>query len=145
MSASQNTTVCYASRIFSEFQQTIISKHAPVATKYRPKANNHAVIEQSLEYIRQNLTAELTLETLAAAANFSPIYFHKLFKASTGQTLNDYITEQRIKKSVMLLLSTDMTLTRIAYECGFSSQSYFSYAFKKRMKLPCIGRQALYR
>lgn len=108
---------------------------APVAARYRPKANNRAVIEQTLDYIRHNLTADLSLEALAAVANFSPIYFHKLFKASTGQTLNEYIKEQRIKKSITLLLSTNMTMTRIAYECGFSSQSYFSYAFKKKMKL----------
>ena len=33
-----------------------------------------------------------------------------------------------------LLITTDYTLTQIAYECGFSSQSYFSYAFKRKMK-----------
>ena len=40
-----------------------------------------------------------------------------------------------LHKAVELLISTEMTLTEIAYECGFSSQSYFSYVFKKRMKL----------
>ena len=44
--------------------------------------------------------------------------------------LHEYVEEQRIKKAIDLMLSTNMTLTQIAYECGFSSQSYFSYAFK---------------
>jgi AraC-like DNA-binding protein len=43
--------------------------------------------------------------------------------------------EQRIKKAANMLLTTDYTLTKIAYECGFSSQSYFSYAFKRRMNV----------
>ena len=34
------------------------------------------------------------------------------------------------------MMSTGMTLTQIAYECGFSSQAYFSYAFKRKMKSP---------
>jgi AraC-like DNA-binding protein len=34
-----------------------------------------------------------------------------------------------------MLIYTEKTLTQIAYECGFSSQSYFSYAFKKKMKI----------
>ena len=114
-----------------------LAKYAPLHNKgHHPKRNNSRVIEQTLEYIEENLTNPLNLELLAQRANFSPIYFHKLFKASTGKTLHEYVEEERIKKSVELLLSTDMALTEVAYECGFSSQSYFSYAFKKKMGMP---------
>ena len=34
-----------------------------------------------------------------------------------------------------MLIASDKTLTEIAYACGFSSQSYFSFAFKRKMKL----------
>lgn len=104
-----------------------------LTANHAAKTNNQAVIHKTLSYINHNLTAPLTLERLSREAKFSPVYFHKLFRASTGKTLHDYIEEQRIKKSIALLLSTDMTLTEIAYACGFSSQSYFSYAFKRRM------------
>lgn len=92
---------------------------------------NRQVIEDTLEYIRNNLTTEMDLAFLAQRASFSRIYFHKLFKASTGRTLHQYIEEQRIKKAINLMVSTDMTLSQVAYECGFSSQSYFCYAFKR--------------
>ena len=36
-----------------------------------------------------------------------------------------------LKKAIELLISTNLTLTEIAYECGFSSQSYFSQQFRK--------------
>ena len=97
---------------------------------YLPKRNNHEIIERTIEYIRANPTADLSLNTICERVNFTPIYFHKLFKASTGKTLHEYVEEERIKKAIDLMISTDMTLTQIAYECGFSSQSYFSYAFK---------------
>ena len=58
-----------------------------------------------------------------------------LCKTRTGKTLRDYVEEQRIKKSINMLLTTNFSLTQIAYECGFSSQSYFSYVFKRRMKV----------
>ena len=99
---------------------------------YQPKSSNRKVIEQTIQYIKSNLSDELSLESLSERANFSPIYFHKLFKASTGRNLRNYIEEQRIKKAIELLTSTSKTLTQIAYECGFSSQSYFSYAFKRK-------------
>ena len=111
----------------------ILNQNAVRIEKSTPKANHHKTIERTLEYIKQNLTADLTLECLANAAGFNPIYFHKLFKSSTGRTLHDYVEDQRIQKSIHLLISTNMTLTQISYECGFSSQSYFSYAFKRRM------------
>ena len=111
----------------------ILSENSASIIKSTPKSNNHKTIERTLEYINNNLSADLTLERLASAANFNTIYFHKLFKASTGKTLHEYVEDQRIKKSINLLISTNMTLAEIAYECGFSSQSYFSYAFKKKI------------
>lgn len=111
----------------------ILSEISASVVKSTPKSNNHKTIERALEYINNNLSADLSLESLASAANFNAIYFHKLFKASTGKNLREYVEDQRIKKSINMLISTDMTLTQIAYECGFSSQSYFSYAFKRRM------------
>ena len=107
----------------------------PFHTGYRPKSNNHAAIERTLAYINDHLTDDLTLDMLAEEAKFSPIYFHKLFKASTGKTLHEYILQKRIQRAINLLLSTDMTLSQIACECGFSSQSYFSDAFKRHTGL----------
>lgn len=111
----------------------LLLKQAPPGKRHTMKSNNHKVIEDTLQYISGHLNEDLTLEALAEKASFSPVYFHKLFRTSTGKTLHHYIEEQRIKRSVDLLVTTDMTLSRIAYECGFSSQSYFSYAFKRSM------------
>ncbi len=98
------------------------------------KSSNYKTIESTVAYIQENLTADLSLNRIADYAGFSPIHFHAVFKASTGRTLREYVEEQRIKKAASMLITTDYTLTKIAYECGFSSQSYFSYAFKRRMK-----------
>lgn len=99
------------------------------------RGGNRQIIEDTLEYIQENLTTDMDLALLAKRASFSRIYFHKLFKASTGRTIHQYIEEQRIKKSINLMISTDMTLSQVAYECGFSSQSYFCYAFKRNTGL----------
>ena len=34
-----------------------------------------------------------------------------------------------------MIVETDHTITQIAYECGFSSQSYFNYVFKRKIKI----------
>ena len=140
------SSLCSLYDIKSNEEQLLIHSHVlrlihllnqytlPYKIKHVPRRNNNEFITKTVEYIGANLTADLSLEALSKSVGFSPVYFHKLFKASTGKTLRDYVEEQRLKRSVDLLLSTDLTLTQIAYACGFSSQSYFSYAFKKKMK-----------
>lgn len=97
--------------------------------------SNREVIEKVIRYIKGNLDSDLSLEKVSAYANLSTIHFHNCFKSSTGRTLHDYVEEKRIKRAMDLLLTTDMTLTEIAFACGFSSQSYFSFVFKRRMKM----------
>lgn len=103
------------------------------------KNNNSLIIENTLSYIENNLQDELTLGSISELNYLSPAHFHNIFKAATGRTLREYVEEQRIRKAISLLLSTNLTLTKIAHECGFSSQSYFSYAFKRKMN--CTPRE----
>jgi len=116
-----------------ELIHTLIKDSKKQTLHGKIKSNNYKAIEDTIKYIKENLTADLSLETIAHRAGFSPIHFHNVFKASTGKTLREYVEEQRIKKAANMLITTDYTLTEIAYECGFSSQSYFSYAFKHKM------------
>lgn len=108
------------------------------AKKHTARANfksvNSTVIEDAVNYIKNNLTEDLTLETLSKKFNLSSVHFHNIFKYNVGVTLRDYIENQRLKKAANLLITTDMSLTEIALECGFSSQSYFSFVFKRKMK-----------
>lgn len=99
------------------------------------KSAESKIINDAVKYVKDNLSAKLSLKDVASHFGFSPIYFHNFFKSATGKTLRDYIESERIKKAANMIVATDFTLTQIAYECGFSSQSYFSYAFKRRMNL----------
>ena len=96
--------------------------------------SRYQAVESAKTYIKENLSADLSLENVSEYAGFSPIHFHNMFKTISGKTLREYVEEQRIKKAMDMLVTTDYTLTEIAYECGFSSQSYFSYVFKRKMK-----------
>ena len=122
-----------------ELIYTIIQDSAKIIESKKFKNNNRIIIEKSLDYIEKNITENLSLENISDYVSLSPIYFHNCFKSAVGKTLHDYIEEQRIKKAINLLTTTDFPLTKIAYECGFSSQSYFSYVFKRRLK--CTPRE----
>ena len=101
----------------------------------RSKAVKQEVIENAVEYIDGHISEDLSLGSVSKNVSYSSIHFHNCFKAATGKTLREYVEEQRIKKALTLLTTTNLTLTQIAYQCGFSSQAYFSYVFKKRMNI----------
>src|SRR5690606_27404230 len=88
-------------------------------------------INRVFEYIDENLNSDLSLETVAALAFFSPFHFHRIFKFITDETLNKYVTRRRIEKSALDLLHKNITATEISHNLGYSDISSFSKAFKK--------------
>lgn len=114
-----------------ELIYTVIQDSASKSASKAP--GQDSIVEKAIGYIGEHLTEDLSLETVARAMSLSPVYFHNTFKSATGKTLHSFIEEQRIKKAIHLLQTTDHSLTEIAYLCGFSSQSYFSFVFKRKM------------
>ena len=89
------------------------------------------VILQAIEYIDRNYKHDITLEDISRAVGLTPVYLHKLFLKSTGQTPHRLLLEKRLSAAKELLAGSDMSLVNVAAESGFSSQSYFNAVFKK--------------
>ncbi|MCB9134814.1 MAG: AraC family transcriptional regulator [Anaerolineales bacterium] len=90
-------------------------------------------IHTVIAYVRENLQADLSLDTLAQVAGFSPFHFHRVFKSITEETLNDMVLRLRLERAIALLRGTpELSVTDAAFECGFKSIPVFSRAFKKQ-------------
>lgn len=94
---------------------------------------SYPVIQKIISYIEENLTEDLSLAALAKRSGYSTVHFHNSFKKHTGKTLRVYIEDLRLNRAIEMMLTSNRTLTEISYLCGFSSQSYFSYAFKRNL------------
>ena len=82
-------------------------------------------------YIDQHLDSDLSLDAVADVACFSPFHFHRIFSSITGETLNDYVTRQRIERSAVDLLHTNISIAEVTIKNGFSCNSAFTRAFRK--------------
>lgn len=82
-------------------------------------------------YISQHYSGPIWLEDIAQAFNFSPCYFTQVFKKQFGTTLNQFLTQFRIKKGRELLEQTNLSVENIAFLTGFNSRSYFCATFKR--------------
>jgi AraC family transcriptional regulator len=86
-------------------------------------------IDRVIDYLCDHLDTPLKLEELATVACFSEFHFHRVFRAMTGETLNDFTNRLRLEKAARLLKRTRQSATDIALECGFSSSATFSRSF----------------
>lgn len=88
-------------------------------------------INETLEFIDNNLDIDLSLEKIATLAHFSPYHFHRIFKQITNETVNSYIKRRRVEKAASdLCRNLKSPISDIAFKYGFNSESNFSRVFK---------------
>lgn len=93
-------------------------------------AKNIYKLKKVLNYIRKSYSKQITLKDMAKVADVSPKYFCSFFKSATSKTPMEYLNSYRIEKAATKLLSSDSSVTDIAYSCGFNDLSYFIKVFK---------------
>jgi AraC family transcriptional regulator len=94
------------------------------------------VLKQVLDFVDASSNDNLSLGRMADMAHLSPFHFERLFKASMGRTVHQYVLTQRLEKSYRLLLTSNLTIAQIAAETGFADQSHFERRFKSLFGVP---------
>lgn len=87
-------------------------------------------IEESLKFIEDNLDENITLDVLAENAHCSKFHFHRIFHATVGQSVMEYIRQKKLVRSVNQLLYSDRSIIDIGMEAGFEYQQSYTRAFK---------------
>jgi AraC family transcriptional regulator len=99
---------------------------------------------RSLELIQARLSEDISLDELATEARLSPFHFARMFKQSLGVPPRVYLTQLRVEKACELLEQTDLPITQIALEVGYSSNQVLARVFLKHMRLsPSDYRRAV--
>lgn len=88
-------------------------------------------IERIINYINENYSENISLNSLADKFSISKNYLSKLFKSKTGFGINEYLNIIRVKKAVHLIISTNYPMSKVSSLCGFNDSNYFSTVFKK--------------
>lgn len=91
------------------------------------------VLQRRIEdYVRSNLTRDISLADLAGQCSMSVDHFLRSFRAASGVTPYRYVLDQRLRRAAALLRSTDARVAAVASECGFHNVSNFSVKFHAR-------------
>lgn len=126
-----HTNIC---RIFlwilRYWHQNGVELHTPV--------EDSGLIEQFrqvLDYMRKHYDQDITASDMAELCHMSYSYFSRMFKKVIHQNFREYLNYIRIEKAEQLLATTDLSITDIAMQTGFSSSSYFIQQFKLYKKI----------
>ena len=88
-------------------------------------------IQKTLDYMEEHYEEELTIEQLSSIAHLSRFYYQRLFYRLTGYTVSEYLRSVRLKMAAGLLKADNGKIMDIAMQCGFSSHSTLTRAFRQ--------------
>lgn len=89
------------------------------------------LINDSMKYLKENLSNRLSLEEISQYVFLSKSYFASIFKNITGISVFDYIQKLRIEKACSLLLESEEKITEISKAIGYNDYRFFNKTFKK--------------
>ena len=92
-------------------------------------------IEQSLIYIRENIGRRVNMDELAKVACMSKDHFIRMFKREVSHTPNAYVTEKKIERAELLLVTTLLPVKQIALSLGYDDMAYFNNVFKRHTRV----------
>lgn len=85
------------------------------------------------DFIKENLNTEIDFKKLASNHYLSYNRFRTIFKNNTGDSLQQYLIQERLEFAKELMVNTELSLKEISAKSGFNSLFYFSKIFKNKM------------
>lgn len=129
LSSTEFASELYSNLLFLEFMVQLNRAALSDTIQYISTSSSNQKIIEIIDYVNQNLTKDISIETLSETFYISRSHLMHTFKNTTGYTLASYIKTKR------LLLARDMIanggkIMDTCYACGFNNYSTFSRAYK---------------
>lgn len=100
------------------------------------QSHNQQLQQSILQWLEENFyRPDLNLAMAAEQFHISKKYVSQFLKDQTGKSYNEYVEELRLSHAMTLLRESDLSVTEIAIQCGFSSQNTFYKAFRRRFDI----------
>jgi AraC family transcriptional regulator len=102
----------------------------PATLRINPRHAHFSRLQAVLNHIHNNLAADLSAERLAARAGVSLAHFCRIFRDAMGVPPHRYVLAARLDFARKLLGQSNLPISRVAEESGFSSQSHLTASFR---------------
>ena len=137
LSAGEPNAELFCSSLMHALLVSVLTVTAgPRAESEKPLEEPHILGRRIKEYIDKHYMEPITLQSMGEALHISPYYLSHVFKQMSGYSPVQYLLRRRIGEAQTLLITTDLSITRIAEMVGYDTQSYFNLQFTKNVGMP---------
>jgi len=102
-----------------------------VYTAGKDNFENSDKIKVIYDYVQMNFHKKITLAEVSELVFMSQVSFNRFMKKRTGKTFVDYVNDVRIGHASMKLIEKGLSVSEIAFNCGFNNIANFNRVFKK--------------
>lgn len=112
---------------------TVVARNIALKLPKNIKETTGEMVLEILHYIQENIydPKQLKANIISENFNISLHYLGKYFKKQTGETLQEYISNYKLRLIEARLLNSDMRINEIADELHFSDESHLNKVFRK--------------
>jgi AraC-like DNA-binding protein len=106
-----------------------LSRHKKQAEDVKELSSPKAIFTKCVEILHEDYGKPLSAKVLAAAVGVSESTIYRMFQKQLGVSFISYLNTIRVNAACGFIENTDMSITEIADQCGFSSLSNFYRVF----------------
>ena len=107
----------------------MLTRYIMLENMVRTQPNRNAAIIEN--YVNEHLCERISVNAVAESTHMSVSGIYKCLKQSRGMTLGELVCTKRLERAAALLLGSDLSISEIAEQTGFSDTPHFSKNFKK--------------
>ena len=125
----------YAESLFNSLCAHLVQRYSMIEPHIKEYQDGLAPykLKRVIELIGDRIGEDVTIEQMANCIDLSSAHFARKFKRSMGLTPHQYVVKQRIERVKQLLKEQKLSLSAIAFECGFTHQSHMGRIFKEQV------------
>ena len=131
-------TGCMSGRLYGESLGTALAARlvqnyavSKPSLEFKAKGLPQSQLERVIDYMKANLTRDLSILDLATLTSMSESHFSRSFKQSVGIAPYQYLMQQRVERAKQLLKQQAISIGNIALNCGFSNQTHLTKVFRQ--------------
>ena len=131
-------TGCLSGRLYGELLGTalavrLVQNYAVSKPSLEFRANGlpQSQLARVIDYMKANLTQDLSILDLATLTSMSESHFSRSFKQSVGIAPYQYLIQQRVERAKQLLEKQSIAISTIALDCGFANQTHLTKVFRR--------------
>ncbi len=122
----------FSDALIKGYMQQLFAIVYRTENEYKNTRHQNKHVKTALDILEVGFASDVTLTALADKFNISPEHFSRIFKKETGLGFNEYLSLLRLKKAeTMLKRDETVSISEIAFSCGFNDSNYFCEKFKK--------------